>query len=60
MQPYPSPLENLASYALAFIAGFLSAVGLGCQMRQIRHDAETTARPRQQPPTPEQPSEAQP
>jgi len=35
----PSPLETLASYAIAFVAGALAAVGIAAYGRYVRAQA---------------------
>lgn len=43
----PSPLESLAAFAIAFVAGAASALGLGAYIQKLQREARAN-----QPPTP--------
>lgn len=37
--PCPSPLENLTAFAIAFLSGALSALGMSHYVRRVRRGA---------------------
>lgn len=45
MGPNNSPLESLAAFAIVFVVGVLSTVGLGKYIEKVRRDAECAVRP---------------
>lgn len=38
MRPYPSPLEDLAAYAIAFFSGILFTVSLTSYLKHLRQE----------------------
>lgn len=38
MHPYPSPLEDLAAYAIAFFSGVLFTVSLSSYIKRLRQE----------------------
>ncbi len=49
MQPYNSPLEHLAAFAIAFTAGILSAAGFAAYIARVQRNADRRHRTRAEP-----------
>ena len=54
---YPSPLKSLTAYAVAFLSGVLTAVGLSRYIRKVRDDAVAAERARHEARPPQPPAD---